>query len=578
MKTLIFLFDKKIIIDTKKYVLYGNYNKFENFNFKKTNLDIYEKNSIDDKELIIRYEECEKTFLRILKHLASELNKVHDTNYSLRFWEILLGKFLRQFIYTVFNSYNDLIYILNNQKIDEIYLLNTKKYKLSVNDTYSQSFSKIDDNWMAALNSKIIDKISFKQTKKIQETKQEYFKLPKKLNNQKNECGLLKFFSHLFNFFIKKNSIVFYSSGIPLFWEKLLEIKLNLFPSFYYIKKLDFKDYNPKIRSKINFNQFKSKNEFEKVLTSLIPEALPLYIIENFKDLEILANSSNLSKNPKVIFTSYGYAYDEVFKFYLAQNSEKKSKYIIMQHGNNYFTDIHTKYLSELQSSDLFISWGKEDVVANIHSCFNLKTIKRVKYNKNSNYLSILTNSTILSNAPYNRDHLNKINLINTANLISKFRENIKKNIRVKLHHDTLIDKNIKYYENLFKINGVQLYDEKKNIKQVLKSSRLCFFNYESTGVLENLAMNIPTVFFSTIDYSKLNKNNDNLYQLLKNSGILFDDEKKLIKHINNIWSNIQSWWYDPKIQENIKRFNMELNVPFKNFDKLESILRKELE
>ena len=90
--------------------------------------------------------------------------------------------------------------------------------------------------------------------------------------------------------------------------------------------------------------------------------------------------------------------------------------------------------------------------------------------------------------------------------------------------------------------------------------------------------MNIHTVFFSTIDYSKSNKNNDNLYQLLKNSGILFDDEKKLIKHINNIWSNIQSWWYDPKIQENIKRFNMELNVPFKNFDKLESILRKELE
>ena len=135
----------------------------------------------------------------------------------------------------------------------EIYLLNTKKYKLSVDDTYSQSFSKIDDNWIAALNSKIIDKISTEQIKKVQETKQEYFKIPKELNNQK-KGGYLKFFSFILNFFFKKNSLVFYLTGIPLFFEKFLEIKLNLFPSFYYIKKLNFKNYNPKIRNKINFN------------------------------------------------------------------------------------------------------------------------------------------------------------------------------------------------------------------------------------------------------------------------------------------------------------------------------------
>ena len=80
-----------------------------------------------------------------------------------------------------------------------------------------------------------------------------------------------------------------------------------------------------------------------------------------------------------------------------------------MQHGNNYFTDIHTKYLSELQSSDLFISWGKGDAAANIHSCFNLNTIKTVKYNTNGNYLSVMTNPIILPNAPYNRDYLTKL-------------------------------------------------------------------------------------------------------------------------------------------------------------------------
>ena len=148
--------------------------------------------------------------------------------------------------------------------------------------------------------------------------------------------------------------------------------------------------------------------------------------------------------------------------------------------------------------------------------------------------------------------------------------------MRVKLHYGTIIDKNIKYYENLFKINGIQLMILKK-YQTNLKIISFMFFNYRSTGVLENLAMNIPTVFFSSIDYNKSNKNYENLYQLLKDSGILFDDEKKLIKHIDNIWSNVQGWWYDPKIQENIKKFNMELNIPFKNFDKLKNILKKDL-
>ena len=50
--------------------------------------------------------------------------------------------------------------ILKNQDIKSILLVNPKKYKLFVENTYSQSFCNIDDTWMAALNSKIIDRMS----------------------------------------------------------------------------------------------------------------------------------------------------------------------------------------------------------------------------------------------------------------------------------------------------------------------------------------------------------------------------------------------------------------------------------
>ena len=568
-KNLIFLNNSQNLKSSENYIIYGNYNKYENPNLKKSNLDFFEKKNVTNEELIDRYDYCEIFFLKVLDHLKIELNKIHNENYSSKFWEILLGKFLRYFIYSVFNSYSDLTEILKNQDIKNIFLVNPKKYKLFVENTHAQNFCKVDENWIAALNSKIIDRMSLTNPKFFCDSKKEFFKLPKAQKEQKFESRILKCFSFFFNFLFKKNSIIVYLSGMPFLSEKYLESKLRQFPSYYNFNNFDFKNYNSEMRSEINFELYKCENEFEKILISIIPEALPLYILENFKDLEKSVNASKLNKNPKIIFTSLGYAYDEVFKFYIARNCENNCKFFVGQHGNNYFTDINTKYLSELESSDIFISWGKEDIPNNIKPAFNFKTVRRLKHNNNSKYLSVLTHPIISDSAPYNRDYFNKINLINLPNLLSSLEDNIKQKIRVKFHSDTLIDKNVNYYKSLFKSKGLKLYNNKIKIKNMLSNSRLCFFNYESTGVFENLAMNIPTIFYSNGYNNRLHKSYHNTYNLLKDVGIFFDDEKKLINHINNVWGNIYDWWYDNKTQENINKFNMELNIPFKNFDKL---------
>ena len=344
-KNLIFFYNSENLKSNENYFLYGNYNKYENTELKNLNIDIFEKKNIDNEELIKKYDYCEKIHLKIISHLKIEINKIHKRNYSKKFWEILLGKFLRYFIYSVFNSYNDLTEILKNQDIKSILLVNPKKYKLFVENTYSQSFCNIDDTWMAALNSKIIDRMSINTPKFYYDCNIEFFKLPKKQKEKKFESKILKCFSFFFNSLFKKNSIIIYLSAMPFLSEKFLELKLKQFPSYYYFNNFEYKKYNFEIRSDINFETYECENEFEKILISILPEALPLYILENFKDLENSVNSSKLNKDPKIIFTSLSYAYDEIFKFYIARSCEKNSKLFVGQHGNNYFTDIHTKYL-----------------------------------------------------------------------------------------------------------------------------------------------------------------------------------------------------------------------------------------
>ena len=68
----------------------------------------------------------------------------------------------------------------------------------------------------------------------------------------------------------------------------------------------------------------------------------------------MLTKKSFLNKNPKIIFTSMGHAYDEVFKYYVANKSQNGSKYYVMQHGNKSFVDINSNYVSEFENSDFY--------------------------------------------------------------------------------------------------------------------------------------------------------------------------------------------------------------------------------
>ena len=97
----------------------------------------------------------------------------------------------------------------------------------------------------------------------------------------------------------------------------------------------------------------KTKNPFEKFLRLNIHNFLPKFILENFHEIKKISESNIYPRNPKFIYF-LSYAYDEVFKFYVA-NKIEKIPYYVGQHGGNYFTKIHNNYLSELYNSDNFI-------------------------------------------------------------------------------------------------------------------------------------------------------------------------------------------------------------------------------
>ena len=117
-------------------------------------------------------------------------------------------------------------------------------------------------------------------------------------------------------------------------------------------------------------------------------------------------------------------------------------------------------------------------------------------------------------------------------------------------------------FKNLFILNGKKFKDKRGHFRDLLKESRLTFFNYDSTGILENLALNIPTICFWDNVFGHINPNAVDTYKLLIDAKILFKDPTELIKHVENNWLDINSWWMNKNTQDLIKEFNSKINIP----------------
>ena len=157
-------------------------------------------------------------------------------------------------------------------------------------------------------------------------------------------------------------------------------------------------------------------------------------------------------------------------------------------------------------------------------------------------------------------------NLINSLNAKKEF-------IELKLHytHKQMFDGFYfnRYYKNL---NVKKNFHD--NIFKLLKKSRLVFFNYDSTGLLENLSLNIPSVCLWHDTYSHLNEDYVKKYKKLVEAKILFEDFDQLLDHINKYWDNIDQWWLSTRTQKIIKEFNNNFNINNQNYKNLTNILK----
>jgi putative transferase (TIGR04331 family) len=542
----------------------------ENFTYQKNNF-INAKTipyHWDDREKLFEdYNNLKKVYEEFLDLLSSEMNNLHNVNFSKKYWRIFIGPWLFHFIHIIFDRWSMLNYAFKNYEVKEVYSA-TSNLNLTPNNFSSFQNIMTTEVWNTGIYVELIKNfIDFKEIILIE--RDNIFKKEIKIKN--NRSYFNKIFS-LINYFSKSDNIFFINTYLKKFELFKLQIKLGQIPQYYEDEELYLKsEYNEKFR---NWNIVNLKDsQFKQILKYMILKFMPIGYLEGYKELSMKANDAYWPKNPKIIFTSSSHIHNDKFKLWCAGKVEKKTKLIIGQHGGGLTTALFSSHFDhEINIADKYLIWGKENYNINkIVPFFNFKMPskeKNLKKKNNKNILIILNsysqysyalNSSIIS-SQYSYYLQNIFKIIKAISLNKKIK------FKVRLHKE---DYDWYTYDRIKEIfNDIEIDRGENDCLEEMKESCLCISTTNTTTYLESLYLNIPTLIYFDKKFNQTNLSVQKDINKLKKIGLFYDDPQELSKKINQIFSDIPSWWQNNLIKKEVYRFKENYSRESKNITK----------
>jgi putative transferase (TIGR04331 family) len=503
---------------------------------------------------------------KLLPVLCDTLNRYHGTEYGARFWRIVLGHWFRRFVNVMLNRVKTLEKCLQAHQISGTAAFDIDHYSLTPSDSYSAIFALNDDHWNNVLSMRILallGVISFPVEVILGNESPGFGFNPSVTTSPTLTKKILRWgyqqIRRLAGCLVRDNDAFIISSYLPKKLEIKLQLALGQCPQLWVSPKLEMsgkpdRELRKNLARKV---ACKSSDSLECILTAMVFELLPVCYLEGFVGLNKVVNRLPWPVKPKFIFTSNNFDSDEIFKLWTAKKTEQGSAYITGQHGANYGTHryIENNTIEESTSSK-FLSWGWTEDLPQHTPAFIFKTAgsKEKNYNQNGGLLLIeLHLNNRLTTWDDSAEFANYFE--EQQYFVSQLASEPKQHLTIRLHYS---HRDLKWNEEArwdafdpsLKIDtgGVA-------IKDLIAQSRLVVHSYDSTGILETLSQNIPTIAFWQNGFDHLRAGVKTRYQLLVDAGIVHLTPDSAVKKVNEVWDDVDEWWGQEKVKYSRMQF-----------------------
>ena len=510
------------------------------------------------------YSDARKLEGMLLPELCNVLNQYHGVYHDQRFWQIVLGHWLRRYVDVMLNRVKTLTQCLRTYPILGTTLHLQNPAALIMLDSYSASFAFNDEYWNNALISRIFNllKINNFPIEVITDHSSDVILYKKSIKKPSLKKTFLNFIHQklkkLTYYLVRDEDGFIINSYLPRKEEIKLHLVMGQCPQLWDLQKYELtEEPNLILREMLTKNLvIGSENYLKDVLFAMVFELLPICYLEGFSNMKKICDQQPWPKKPKFIFTSNNFDTDEIFKLWTATKVESGVKYIVGQHGNNYETYRYAFPTIEEVTADKFLTWGWVGGLQQHIPAFILKTAgrKAQHYNFLGGIILIELHAGFRlfrwdNTYEYNTYFEEQQKFINKLDLIPK------QQLTIRLHsayrqHNWSEEARWEAFDPSIKIDFGNI-----PISDLISESRLIVYSYDSTGILETLAQNIPTLAFWQNGFDHLQDNAKPYYQLLEDVGIIHLTPESVAHKVNKIWDDVDAWWMQSEVQEARKVF-----------------------
>ncbi len=496
----------------------------------------------------------------LFPHLCAILNRHHATEYSERYWRILLGHWFRRYVEVLLNRYQTLDCCLRAYRPSTLTAFSSEAYLLAQQDSYAAIWAFNDTHWNSGLYIQLLRYIDATGlTIEVLPPATQHITGAPTASQQvdllrRGRAWALRQVRKAANHLSRSGDALIVNSFLPRLDEICLQLALKQFPQLHAGRTgiipavaID-SDLRSCLAAELNPELLIG---LDRAVSELVFRLLPACYLEGYKLLTKAANDLPWPRKPRFIFTSNNFDTDELFKLWAAHKTETGVPYIAGQHGNNYGTSRYMNPSVEEITSDRFITWGWTDGLPQHVPCFIFKTGSKPKQTCNPKGGLLLI-------------ELHAAQMLKTWDAVAEYTEyfdeqliftgllqsNVRKKLVVRLHHDfrNLGWDDVARWQEFD--STIQLETGITELQELIAGSRLVVHSYDSTGILENLAQNIPTIAFWQYGFAHLRDSAKPFYRRLLDVGIVHVSPKSAANHINSIWDDIGTWWSSTAVQE----------------------------
>ena len=472
-----------------------------------------------------------------LDEITSVLNAYHLTSKSRKYWEIIVGVWLRMLIESVATRTLIVQLILENDKDTELVispdLLSTEAPQ-SLQD-FQADMKSI--SWNASVYNNIFDILKRKH-------QQNTFV---KVSRDAITSPVHKRFGPSY----------LSSTYLPRRQELLLALKLGSIPHRIKQIQLPVTKSDEKIRA-LKLNTSNDGNTIENVVSSLALRYMPHSYLEGFSILLDRISHEYPTKPPRSIFTANRHLYDDAFNIWVAEMTEQGSKLVLAQHGGHFGTSRFASFAErhELSVADRYLTWGWTS--SPVCTRAFVLTQAGVQPRKKSRG----TNLVVVTDHVWSHPRSFFLDLAESGNylpfmskIVQSLDNSVSSNTLLRIHHGH--DETGSPQDVWWKVHAPNAKQDngKAPFATLLPDAKLVLTSHNGTTFPETISTGIPTVIAWDESFVTLRPEAEQVFQSLEQVGVFHRTPESAAAFINSIWDDVDGWWSSPATLEARKHF-----------------------